>query len=183
MTHLAYVAISVSEAQLRIIQSTGILTGILVGAISIWIGVRTSHASSRAARVDTLLAITVNHREIWREYAGRPELSRALDWDAQPEQMTEDEQQWLRELILHLAASFEAGRLGVLPPAEGLDSDVRQLMAKPLPRAVWRQLRPYQNAAFAKYVEEQLLEAQRRHEGAPFGLPHSQRRADVDSAH
>ena len=68
----------------------------------------------------------------------------------------------LRELVLHIAACYEAGRLGVLPPYEGLNADVRQLMAKPLPRAVWRELRPYQNAHFREFVEARLAEAEDR---------------------
>jgi hypothetical protein len=174
MTYVAAAAITISDAELRIVQSAGILAGILVGATSMWIGVRSSRTAGRVARVNTLLTITVNHREIWRQFSSRRELRHALDWNAQPDQMTEDEQQWLRELILHLAASFEAERLGVLPPMEGLDADVRQLMSKPLPHAVWRQLRPYQNSAFASYIETQLLEADKRHKGAAFGLTHSQ---------
>jgi hypothetical protein len=165
-----YVALSVSQNTLRIIQSGGILVGILVGATSMWIGIRSIRAADRAARVTTLLTLTSSHREVWRSFAARPELQHALDWNARQDEMTEDEQQWLRELILHISASFEAERLGVLPKLEGLDADIRQLLSKPLPHAVWRQMRPYQNRAFVEYVDAQLREAEKRHGGEPFGL-------------
>jgi hypothetical protein len=152
------------------IQSGGILVGILVGVTSVWMGIRSSRTAGRAASVSTLLTLTASHRDVWRQFADRPELRHALDWEARQEDMTEDEQQWLRELILHIAASFEAERLGILPRLEGLDADIRQLLAKPLPRAVWRQLRPYQNHAFVRYIDSQLREAEKRHNGAPFGL-------------
>ena len=151
-----------------------------MGAVSIWLGVRNSRATYRAAQIKTLLDITSSHRDVWRQYASRPELANALSWDAEPDVMSEDEQQWLRELILHIAASFEAGRLGVLPSFDGIDDDVRQLMAKPLPRAVWRQMRPYQNRVFRDFIEARLAEADERHAGAQFGLPHSQRRVGGD---
>lgn len=87
------------------IQSVGILTGILVGATSIWLAIRNSQVTYRGIRAKALLDITASHRDIWRQYASRPELGHALDWDARPDEMSEDEEQWLRELILHLAAS------------------------------------------------------------------------------
>jgi hypothetical protein len=182
VTQLVHGAVSISDADLRVVQTLGILAGIVVGATSMWIGVRSSRTAGRVARVNTLLTITVNHREIWRQFSSRPELRHALDWSARPDQMTEEEQQWLRELILHLAASFEAERLGVMPTMEGLDADVRQLMSKPLPHAVWRQLRPFQNSEFVNYIESQLLEAKKRHNGVAFGLTHSERRAQSDGA-
>lgn len=176
MIQAACLALSVSQNTLRVIQSGGILVGILVGVISMWIGIRSNRAAGRAASVTTLLTLTGSHREVWRQFADRPELQHALEWDARPEEMTEDEQQWLRELILHISASFEAERLGSLPRLEGLDADIRQLLSKPLPRAVWRQMRPYQNRAFVDYVESQLREAEIRHAGAPFGLTPAQPR-------
>ena len=169
------IALRVNESDLHLIQSIGIVAGIMVGVGSIWLGIRVSRASTHATRDNALLTVTASHREIWRRYSEAPALRHALDWEADPNLMTEEEQQWLRELILHLAASFEAGRLGVLPAAEGLDADVMQLMAKPLPRAVWRQLRPFQNKTFADYIDARLDDADRRHQGVPFGLPHSHR--------
>jgi len=135
-----------------------------------WVGARASKAADRSARASTLLSLTASHREIWRQFASKPELQHALDWDAEPEEISDDEQAWLRELILHISASFEAERLGALPRLEGLDADIRQLLAKPLPHAVWRQLRPYQNKAFVRYVEKQLKVAAEKHQGKPFGL-------------
>jgi len=173
--------LAVSAETLRIIQSVGIVTGICVGVASIWIGVRAIRASNRAAQVKALLDITTSHRDIWRQYASRPELSRVLDWDRNAEEMSEEEQQWLRELILHLSSSYEAGRLGVLPAFDGLDADVRQLISRPMPRAVWRQLRPYQNVHFQKFIGARLAEVDARHDGVPFGLPHSgPRTVDLD---
>jgi hypothetical protein len=163
-------ALSISEHTFRAIQSLGIVVGIFVGVISMWVGARASRAAERTARGSTLLSLTASHRDIWRQFASRPELQHALDWDAKPDEMTDDEQAWLRELILHISASFEAERLGALPRLEGLDADIRQLLAKPLPRTVWRQLRPYQNKAFTKYVETQLRAADAKYKGAPFGL-------------
>lgn len=174
MSQVSYVALSVSQGTLQIIQSAGILIGILVGVTSLWIGIRSSRTADRAARVTSLLTLTASHREVWRRFAASPELQHALDWDARQDEMTEDEQQWLRELILHISASFEAERLGALPRLEGLDADVRQLLAKPLPHAVWRQMRPYQNRAFVEYIEAQLRETVTRHDGTPFGLMHAQ---------
>jgi hypothetical protein len=145
---------------LPVIQSIGIVGSLLLASFAL-------RVSARTARVQSLLTITSSHREIWRAVAAKPELSAALADDADPAAMTGEQRQFVREVILHLAACFEAARLGSLPVMEHMDSDVQQLLSRPVPRAVWNELKPYQNSRFVSFVEDQLSAAR-----SPSRLPH-----------
>ena len=39
---------------------------------------------------------------------------------------------------------------------EGLQQEVRELFALPIPKAVWEKIKPFQNANFAKFIEAVL---------------------------
>lgn len=153
---------TVSPETLRIIQSGGIVVSIGIGVCSVWIGAQNSRAASRAAQVRNLLDITQSHRDIWRRYQEQPGLERVMEADVDASTMTDDEFFFLRELILHVSASFEANRVGVLSPLEGMNLDVRSLFGRPLPRAAWERLRPVQNAAFRDFVDKALAEVDRK---------------------
>jgi hypothetical protein len=152
---------TLSPEALRIIQSGGIVVSIGIGVYSVWIGAQNSRAASRAAQVRNLLDITQSHRDIWRRYQEQPGLERVMEFDVDATTMTDAEFFFLRELILHVSASFEANRVGVLSPLEGMNLDVRSLLARPLPRAAWERLRPVQNAAFRDFIDKALAEADR----------------------
>lgn len=152
---------AVSAETLRVIQSGGIVVSIFIGVCSVWIGAQNARAASRAAQVRNLLDITQSHRDIWRRYQEQPELKRVMEWDIDATTMTDSEFFFLRELILHVSASFEANRVGVLSPLEGMNLDVRMLFSRPLPRAAWERLKPVQNAAFRDFIEMELAEADR----------------------
>lgn len=137
------------DEALPLIQSVGIIGSLLVAVVAL-------RATSRSTRAQCLLNITSSHREIWRAVATRPSLSEALSPTADPASVTSEERYFLRELILHLAACFEAERLGTLPVMENLDVDVRQLLSRPKPMEVWKELRPYQNRRFVAFVETTL---------------------------
>lgn len=160
------------ESTLRLVQTVGIVASLLLGVGSTVLAAWTIRNATRAASIKSLLDITAGHRDIWRHYADSPELKRALDWEADPTSISDAERQFLRELLMHISASFEASRLGVLPKVEAMGPDVGQLISRPIPRAVWRELRPYQNKRFRRFVDEQVGEAADRHSGNRFGLRH-----------
>ncbi len=139
----------VVDTALPVVQSVGIIGSLLVAAFAL-------RMTSRSTRAQCLLSITSSHREIWRSVAARPNLSEALSPTADPASITSEERYFLRELILHLAACLEAERLGTLPVMEHLDVDVCQLLSRPKPMEVWKELRGYQNRRFVAFVDATL---------------------------
>lgn len=64
----------------------------------------------------------------------------------------------VNQVLHHMHGAFRAGkaRLFVLPTK--LRLDVRQFMARPVPRSAWNELRPYHEDDFVAFVEKSLGE-------------------------
>jgi len=130
-----------------ILQSVGIIAGFFVSAYTI-------HKDAQVQRVQNLFTLTKNHREIWSQFADRPELARVLDpapdLDAHP--ITDAERLFVLFLILHLASSFEATKYGMYFAEHGLYADVREFFSSPVPRHVWHEFQRYQRPDFVEFV-------------------------------
>lgn len=113
---------------------------------------------AKVRRVSNLVELTKQHREIWTQIYRRPELKRILesepDLEAKP--VTEEERLFITLLILHLASAYEAIRAGVFKEPERLQVDVRKFFSNPVPRMVWRSVRPLQNRSFISFLEQCL---------------------------
>src|SRR5882757_1776385 len=98
---------------LDILQSIGILAGLLFTAHNL-------RADSRERKIQSLFTLTAAHREIWSKVYEHPHLMRVLrQAEATPISTTEDEEMFVNLLILHLAASYRARKLGLYFQEEG----------------------------------------------------------------
>jgi len=105
-------------------------------------------------RSDALVRITESHRELWQHAFERPELAAVTRTDENAAaSITSEERLFVGLLISHVQTVFEAQRLGVLPSFWGRDWDVAAFFARPIPRAIWGELRELQNPAFRHYVD------------------------------
>lgn len=136
------------SAWFPIVQTAGIIGGLVFSGLAL----RTATRSSRTAN---LIQITAAHRDIWRHYEEHPELAQLFDDTRSGSDASEAERLFVSQLILHLAATYEAARSGALVPLEGLALDVRHVFRLPVPFSIWQELRPYQNRAFVKFVDDQ----------------------------
>jgi hypothetical protein len=121
-------------------QTGGILAGLLFTALSL----RDTHT---AQKISNLFALTQYHPGLWSELFERPEPRRILsrDVDLAKDPVTEDERLFLTLLILQLNLALEAMRMNAIVPIEGLERDLTELFSKPIPRAVWKEIRSVQN--------------------------------------
>lgn len=138
------------EHGFTLLQTFGIVAGLFFTG---W----TIRMEARERRIENLFLLAAAHREIWSTLYQKPELARVLqtDFPDGPPEPTLEERIFVRSLILHLSASFQARRYGMYFNESGLAADVRQFFAKPIPRAVWRVLRGFQEADFVLYMEAQ----------------------------
>ena len=141
-----------------------ILSAVL-GICGLWAAVFTIHKDTRARREETkarkisnLLAITANHREVWKEYFMTPKLARIMDLSANvdKEPVTPAELFFVSAVIAHTSSVYEALKDELIIKQEGLRRDVGQFFSLPIPRAVWSQTRLLQNLDFAAFVESSL---------------------------
>lgn len=136
---------------LEILQSAGIIAGLLASAYTI-------HKDAQVQRVQNLFTVTKNHREIWSNIVEKPELARVLDPspDLDRHPITDAERLFVLFLILHLASSFEATKYGMYFAEKGLQADVREFFSLPVPRVIWTQVGKYQRQDFINFVETAL---------------------------
>lgn len=132
----------------QLIQTIGIVASLV---LSSW----AAYAQYRALRVEGLVRLTEGHRALWQEVFEKPALLRvtdpAVDLSKQP--LSGEERLFVLLLILHLQTAFEASRAGVIAPVWGLERDVREFFALPIPRAVWADIGRSQSPIFQAFVE------------------------------
>jgi hypothetical protein len=143
----------VSENWFILLQSLGIIGGLVFTALSLQL-------DAKARRIGNLMAITKNHREIWRDLYDRPELARVLEGNLDSNQtaVTRKEEWFIRFLIAHLNTVYHALKSGVVISLEGLEKDIRWFFSLPLPKAVWEKMKPMQDKSFVEYVERCRME-------------------------
>lgn len=115
----------------------------------------TTQKDERARRIGNSIAINEQYREIWKELYVRPELSRVLsdhvELDKQP--VSAEEELFVHMLILHLGTVYRAIKEGMFVKLEGLQKDVGEFFALPIPKAVWKKAKPLQDRDFVEFIE------------------------------
>ena len=131
-----------------LLQSGSIIAGLLFTAFNI-------RADSRERKIQSLFTLTAAHREIWSKLYEHPELSRVLlpEVETEPLVISDDERLFVHLLILHLAASYRARKLGLYFQEEGLRADIKQFFSRPIPKLVWDKSRLYQERDFVAFVD------------------------------
>ena len=121
-------------------------------------------AETRARQLSNLIALTQAHREIWARLYEEPDLTRILDSriDLSMNPPTEKEEVFLTSLVLHLSCVFSAIRLGMFPELEGLQRDIREFYSLPIPKTIWKKLKPLQSRDFVAFLEGSLRKHRRR---------------------
>jgi hypothetical protein len=134
-----------------LLQTIGIVGGLFFTGWSL-------HLDTQTQRAANLLTLTSQHRDIWKILYSEPQLARVLEvnLDLAKYPVTDDEARFVGFLILHLNASYQAIKAGVLMKAEGLASDIQGFFALPIPKTVWEKLRKFYDADFVAFVDEQV---------------------------
>lgn len=141
----------VTQHWLDLLQSIGIVGGLLFTAISLRI-------DAKVRRVANLLTLTEHHRDLWTNIYQRPELSRVLNPAADLAQspLTEEEELFVLLAVLHLGSAHRAMRQGMFAPPAGLRMDIQRFFSRPIPKIVWERIKALQDDDFVKFVETSL---------------------------
>ena len=131
------------------LETSGLVTGLFYTAVSF-------NADAKERRVSNLMELAASHRDLWLHLIEKPELARILRADVDLEKMRVSvvEERFVHLLITHLAVTFTALKTGVLPGLGGLQKDVGEFFALPIPHQVWQWSRRFQQADFVKFVED-----------------------------
>jgi len=133
-------------------QTFGIIAGLLFTA-------HTVREDEEARKIANLIAVKQQYREIWQELYNRPQLFRVLKKDVDLKEKPISDEEWLfvKMLILHLDSVHRATKAKVFVTLEGLQQDIRDFFASPIPKAVWERLKPLQDKDFVDFIEVSLV--------------------------
>ena len=131
---------------IELLQSVGIIGSLLFTGYTV-------RADSKERKVQSTLALTAAHREIWSNLYEHPKLARVLQPGIDVGALTKDEELFVQMLILHLRSSFKARQSGMYFHENGLRLDIKDFFSLPVPRAVWEKTKKYQDLDFVKFVE------------------------------
>lgn len=130
------------------IETIGIIAGLIFTGTSL-------RSETKARRVGNLIALTAQHRDIWKQVYEHPELTRVSDPQAnlKANPPSAGEALFVRFLILYLGTLYRSIRLDELLKPDGMERDVRDFFALPIPREVWRELKKFQDRDFVTFID------------------------------
>jgi hypothetical protein len=133
-------------------------SGLWFTAFSIRKDSKTRKEETKARRTANLLAITANHREIWKEFINNPQLVRVRDVaaDTAKQPVTDAEEVFVALVIAHTNSVYYTLSDKLTVEYEGLRRDIGQFFSLPVPKAVWHKSKPLQNQDFAAFIESSL---------------------------
>ncbi|MFZ4595622.1 MAG: hypothetical protein ACOYOF_15285 [Verrucomicrobiaceae bacterium] len=144
----AHVDLAVSDGDLLDHRQAGHSGPLLTTAASF-------NADAKERRISNLMELAASHRDLWLKFLEKPELARILrvDVDLKKTRVTVIEERFVHLLISHLAVSFAAYKSGILPELAGLQKDVQEFFALPIPKQVWQWSRMFQQSDFVAFVD------------------------------
>lgn len=134
-----------------IVSDVGIIGALLFAALEM-------REETKARRTSNILAVTTNHREIWKTMLENPDLERVLrsDVDLDKRPVTSREKVFVTSIILHLASVYLAQKVDLVLIEKGLREDVGIFFSHPIPAKVWATARRFHNPDFVQFVESHV---------------------------
>ena len=122
----------------------------------VWFAGYAIHEDAKARRVSNVFTATNHHWEVWSDFYHHPEYWRVKQStvDLAKNPITFQEEGFVKFVILHMNAVFQASRLGMIIKPEAFRRDVYSFLSFPIPSAVWENLKVLQNDDFAEFVEQ-----------------------------
>ena len=142
----------VAEHWFDLLSAVGIIGGLLFTAVSL-------RSETKTRRIENLLTLTENHRELWSRLFEDHNLDRVMDAapDLSKRPLSREESIFVNLVIQHLNGAYEALKTGLTIKPEGLREDVGEFFLLPIPRMIWERIKGLQNDDFVEFVEECLV--------------------------
>ena len=135
------------------LQSVGIVGGLLFTAASV-------RRDTKARRINDMLKLKEEHRELWSELHRRSDLARItttkVDLIGTP--VTPVEEMFLNIAIVHFHTGWQMNKMGVVIARKGAEADIKWFFNLPIAHAVWEASKNYREPEFVKFVEKCLRE-------------------------
>lgn len=134
-----------------LISAVGIISSLSYTAVNF-------RESARSRRIDNLLKLTEQHRDIWEKSLDNPALARVRDpnADLSIKPVTADEAQFVTFLILHIHCWYRAMLDRKVMSLEGMKRDIKGILSRPIPRHVWEERKSFLDHDFQRFVDDLL---------------------------
>jgi hypothetical protein len=141
----------ISQNWFNLFSVVGVIGGLLFTAISV-------RSDTETRRIENLLTLTNNQRELLQVFYKNLDLSRILDASADTESVPANrgEKIYTSALIQHLATTFRAMKSDLTVKPEGLRRDVHDFFGLPIPKIVWQEVKNFHDRDFVNFVENCL---------------------------
>jgi hypothetical protein len=135
----------------EVLSAVGIIAGLAFTAASF-------RADTRSRRLNNLVSLTQQHRDIWEEIQSNPSLARVIDPNADlyTKPVTPQEAVFVGHLLLHLHSWYRLMRGGEVRAFDGLSLDMKAFFAMPIPINVWNERREFFDLDFVDFVEQSV---------------------------
>src|ERR1035438_1416573 len=132
-------------------QTIGIIGGLLFTALSI-------RSGEKVQAITNTIAVNEQYSRIWHEFYERPTLARILkkDVDLNRQPVSNDEALFVKTLLLLLDVVRRTMNAGIFVKIQGLQKDIQDFFTLPIPKAVWEEIKPFQDRDFVLFVEDCL---------------------------
>ena len=137
-----------ADNAVNLLSTFGIVGSFIIAAISF-------RSEAKTRRIANLLAITANHREVWKVFVNDKSLTRVLapSADTTKQPITEAEKAFVTLAISHISSVYYTMNDQLVINLDGLRRDIVQFLNLPIPREVWEKIRVLQNDDCAAFVE------------------------------
>jgi hypothetical protein len=135
-----------------LLSAVGIISSLAFTAVSF-------REDTRSRRLNNLVRLTEQHRDIWEESQNNPKLARIRDAkaDLYTKPVTAEETQFVMLLMFHLHCWYRAIQGKEVSSLDGLEKDIRNFFSRPVPRYVWEERKSFFDRDFRRYVDDLLL--------------------------
>jgi hypothetical protein len=147
----------IEDHWLDALQTLGIVAGL-------WFTSLSAFRDHRSRKLQNLLSINSNHRQIWLQAFSHPHLFRILKpkVNLRRNPVSEEEALFVNLVILHLTTVLEAMNDGLMRKPQGHDADLKEFFSLPIPRHVWRKTAKFRSEATLRHVEHLTASSQKR---------------------
>lgn len=135
-----------------LLSAVGIISSLAFTAVSF-------REDTRSRRLNNLVRLTEQHRDIWEESQNNPKVARIRDPEADlyTKPVTAEEAQFVMLLMFHLHCWYRAIQGKEVSNLDGLEKDIRNFFSRPIPRHVWEDRKSFFDRDFRQFVDELLL--------------------------
>jgi len=148
MRHLGHWLHGQTLSLYQVLQLTLVTVGLGFTVVQLW-------RAARAARVNNLLQLTKNHRELWTMLLENPDLRAVLHSTRTVNaisDLTADERLVINFFLLHMAAAYELERARLITRNTATATDIAEMLSLPAFHFSWQQYMRYHPPRFRRYV-------------------------------